>query len=177
MTDPFLAEIRMFCGNFAPTGWALCSGQLMPIAQNTALFSLLGVTYGGDGRVTFGLPNLSGSAPLQQGQGPGLSQRSLGESGGSQTVTLLSSEMPAHTHTAQAINGAGNSNDPGGATWAMAYSGRAPDRIYSTGQVPNVSMDPRTSSVMGGSQPHNNMPPYLCVSFIIALQGIFPQRP
>jgi microcystin-dependent protein len=177
VTDPFLAEIRMFGGNFAPTGWALCSGQLMPISQNTALFSLLGVTYGGDGRVTFGLPDLRGSAPLQQGQGPGLSPRSLGESGGSQTVTLLQSEMPTHTHIPQAINAAGNTNDPGGATWAMAYSGRAPDRIYSVGQAPNVSMDLRTTPVMGGSQPHNNMPPYLCLTFIIALQGIFPQRP
>src|ERR1700712_5667252 len=103
MTDPFLAEIRMFSGNFAPTGWALCNGQLMAISQNTALFSLLGVTYGGDGRVTFGLPNLQGSAPMQQGQGPGLSPRSLGESGGSPTVTLTQQEMAAHTHLPMSV--------------------------------------------------------------------------
>src|SRR3978361_1180918 len=104
MTDPFLAEIRMFGGNFAPTGWALCNGQLRAISQNTALFSLLGTTYGGDGRVTFGLPNLQGSAPIQQGQGPGLSQRFLGEVGGVPAVSLITSAMAVHTHTALALD-------------------------------------------------------------------------
>jgi microcystin-dependent protein len=177
MTDPFLGEVRLFCGNFAPRGWAYCDGQLMPISQNTALFSLLGTTYGGDGRVTFALPDLRGSVPLQQGQGPGLSQRFLGEQGGEQTVTLGQSEMPAHTHSVQAVAGAGSSNSPAGGLFAQAHSGRVPDRIYATGVAPDVSMSPQAIGVSGGSQPHNNMPPYLCVSFIIALQGIFPPRP
>jgi len=176
MTDPFLAEIRIFAGNYAPQGWALCNGQLMPISQNTALFSLLGVTYGGDGRVTFGLPNLTGSSPMQQGQGPGLSQRYLGEVGGSPAVTLLNSEMPAHTHTPMAVGANGNSGSPVGNTWAQAQYGKGAAQWYSTA-APNVQMNPLSSAVTGGSQPHNNMPPYLTVSFIIALQGIFPQRP
>src|SRR5437899_9980042 len=112
MSDQFVAEIRMFAGNFAPKGWALCDGQLMPISQNTALFSLLGTTYGGDGKSTFALPNLQGSAPLQQGQGPGLSLRDLGEIGGEQTVTLLNTEMAAHSHGVQGVGSAGNSADP-----------------------------------------------------------------
>jgi microcystin-dependent protein len=177
VTDPFLAEIRMFGGNFAPTGWALCNGQLMSISQNTALFSLLGTTYGGDGRVTFGLPNLQGSAPIQQGQGPGLSQRFLGEVGGEPTVTVLQSEMAQHTHTAMAVDDAGDSTDPTGRTWGQALKGRVGDALYSTGVQPNLTMGQQTVLPMGGSQPHNNMQPYLTVTFIIALQGIFPQRP
>jgi len=177
VTDPFLAEIRIFAGNFAPTGWALCNGQLMSISQNTALFSLLGTTYGGDGRVTFGLPNLQGSAPMQQGQGPGLSQRFLGEVGGEQYVTLLQSEMPQHTHTALAVVASGDSTDPTGKTWGQARTGRAGDALYSVGQQPNLTMAPQSTNVTGGSQPHNNMQPYLTLTFIIALQGIFPQRP
>jgi microcystin-dependent protein len=176
MTDPFLAEIRIFAGNFAPTGWALCSGQLMPISQNTALFSLLGTNYGGDGRVTFALPNLTGAAPMQQGQGAGLSQRSLGQAGGEQTVTLLNSEMPAHTHTPMAVPGSGNSGSPVGNSWAQATYGKGATRWYSTA-APNQGMNPLTTQLTGGNQPHNNMPPYLCATFIIALQGIFPQRP
>src|SRR5512146_2203928 len=117
MSNPFVAEIRIFPFNFAPTGWAMCNGQLLPISQNTALFSLLGTTYGGDGKSTFGLPNLQGSAPLQPGQGPGLSLYDLGEVGGEQTVTLLDSEMPAHTHTAQAYVGAGGQG-PAGNAWS-----------------------------------------------------------
>lgn len=177
MTDPFLAEIRIFGGNFAPRGWALCNGQLMSIAQNTALFALLGVTYGGDGRVTFGLPNLQGSAPMQQGQGAGLSPRTLGEVGGTSTVTLINAEMAAHTHTANAFDAGGNQNSPAGTTWAQARIGRSTDALYSAGQQPNMLMNPQTVLPTGGSQPHNNMPPYLTVSFIIALEGIFPQRP
>jgi len=176
VTDPFLAEIRMFGGNFAPTGWALCNGQLMSISQNTALFSLLGTTYGGDGRVTFGLPNLQGSTPMQQGQGAGLSQRYLGEIGGVPYVTLLQSEMAVHTHTALGVEDSGTTGDPTNATWAEALSGRLGVDLYST-QAPNLMMAPQTVLPTGGSQPHNNMPPYLTVSFIIALQGIFPQRP
>ncbi|HTZ44403.1 MAG TPA: tail fiber protein [Jatrophihabitans sp.] len=176
MTDPFLAEIRMFAGNFAPTGWALCNGQLMAISQNTALFSLLGTTYGGDGRSTFALPDLRGSAPIQQGQGAGLSQRFLGEQGGEQTVTLLNSEMPAHTHRPNALDAAGDSGDPTNRIWSQASFGKGGTNLYST-NTPNQMMNPMEIGVTGGSQPHNNMPPYLCVSFIIALQGIFPQRP
>jgi len=176
MSDPFLAEIRMFAGNFAPTGWALCDGQLMPISQNTALFSLLGTTYGGDGRVTFGLPNLQGTMPMQQGQGPGLSARFLGQVGGEQAVTLLAAEMPQHTHAASGVAALGNANSPAGAVWGEAGIGRQLDLIYSTAQ-PSTQMSPQAVQQAGGSQPHNNMPPYLCVTFIIALQGIFPQRP
>jgi microcystin-dependent protein len=176
VTDPFLAEIRMFGGNFAPTGWALCNGQLMSISQNTALFALLGTTYGGDGRVTFGLPNLQGSTPIQQGQGPGLSPRYLGEVGGTPYVTLIQSEMAVHTHTALAVDDGGTSTDPTNNTWAQSLSGRVGLNIYSTA-APNQMMAPQTVLPTGGSQPHNNMPPYLTITFIIALQGIFPQRP
>jgi microcystin-dependent protein len=176
MTDPFLAEIRMFGGNFAPRGWALCNGQLMSISQNTALFSLLGTTYGGDGRVTFGLPNLMGTAPMQQGQGPGLSARWLGETGGEPYVTLLTSEMAAHNHTANANDGSGDKNSPADTVWGQAMSGKVGQPLYANTN-PTVMMNPMTTSITGGSQPHNNMPPFLCVTFIIALQGIFPQRP
>jgi microcystin-dependent protein len=176
MTDPFLAEIRMFGGNFAPRGWALCNGQLMSISQNTALFSLLGTTYGGDGRTTFGLPNLQGTAPMQQGQGAGLSLRFLGENGGEPSVTLLQSEMAMHSHTANAYDGgSGDQNSPAGAVWAGVMTGRQGTPLYAP--TPNAVMNPMTTSITGGSQPHNNMPPYLTVTFIIALQGIFPQRP
>jgi microcystin-dependent protein len=177
VTDQFLAEIRIFSGNFAPAGWALCNGQLMPISQNTALFSLLGVNYGGDGRSTFGLPNLQGSVPLQQGQGAGLSDRVLGETGGESSVTLLSSELPGHTHPVMAVAALGNSVTPSGASFASGRNGRVATKMYSAGQAPNVTMNPLAVGVTGGNQPHNNMPPYLTLTFIIALQGIFPQRP
>jgi microcystin-dependent protein len=176
MTDPFLAEIRIFGGNYAPTGWALCNGQLMSISQNTALFSLLGTTYGGDGRSTFGLPNLQGSAPMQQGQGPGLSQRYLGEQGGETSVTLLQSEMATHTHRPMACDASGDSNTPGNAVWAQSTNGRVAVNLYSP-TAPDVMMAPQAIGPAGGGQPHNNMQPYLTLSFIIALQGIFPQRP
>ncbi len=177
MTDPFLAEIRMFGGTFAPRGWALCNGQLMAISQNTALFSLLGTTYGGDGRVTFALPNLQGSTPMQQGQGPGLSQRYLGELGGVPYVTLINSEMAMHTHTALAVDAGGDNTTPANNTWAQARTSRSGDPLYSVGAQPNLMMAPQAVLPTGGSQPHNNMPPYLVVTYIIALQGIFPQRP
>lgn len=176
MTDPFLAEIRMFGGNFAPTGWALCNGQLMSISQNTALFALLGTTYGGDGRVTFGLPNLVGSTPMQQGQGPGLTQRFLGEQGGEAAVALVTSEMPAHVHQANASDAAGTTGSPAGAVWAQARYGRGSVALYGTG-TPNQLMSTQDIGVSGQGLAHNNMPPYLTVTFIIALQGIFPQRP
>jgi microcystin-dependent protein len=176
MSDQFLAEIRMFGSNFAPSGWALCDGQLLSISQNTALFSLLGTTFGGDGRSTFGLPNLQGCAPLHWGQGAGLSDRVIGESAGSDNVTLLQSEMPSHNHNPNCVTAtAGNSNSPG--IWSKTLgAGRqqAPPN-YATA-APVVAMNPAAIGFAGGSQPHNNMSPYLVVTFIIALQGIFPSR-
>jgi len=175
--DPFVAEIRIFPFNFAPKGWAFCDGQLLPISQNTALFSLLGTTYGGDGKSTFALPNLQGSAPMHPGQGQGLSLHDLGESGGSEFVTLLTSEMPAHAHgVGRARAEAGDSPLPGNCVWAMAGAGRGAAALYiagpATGKVFQNSLAPT-----GGSLPHNNMQPYLTLSFCIALQGVFPARP
>lgn len=174
MSSPFVAEIRMFAGNFAPTGWALCDGQLLPISQNTALFSLLGTTYGGDGRSNFALPNLQGAAPLQAGQGNGLSLRDLGEIAGEQFVTLLQSEMPSHTHSVQAAT-SGGLLGPGGNTWGSGQRGH-PGAYAVSNPGTNVPMSPVATSVVGGDSPHNNMPPYLAVTFIIALQGVFPPR-
>lgn len=148
----------------------------MPISQNTALFSLLGTTYGGNGTSNFALPNLQGSAPIGAGQGPGLSLRDLGESGGEQTVTLLQSEMPAHSHIAQAST-AGGADSPTGNAWGESKLGKTPLNVYAASGANNVSMSPLALSVAGGSLPHNNMPPYQCLTFIIALQGIFPSRP
>ena len=173
MSDPFVAEIRMFAGNFAPSGWATCDGQLMPISQNTALFSLLGTTYGGNGQTTFALPNLQGSAPLQPGQGPGLSPRDLGETGGEPTVTLLESEMPAHSHGVRAAT-SGNLPGPGNNVWASGLKGHP--GTYAPAKGPAAQLNLNAVSVTGGNLPHNNMPPYLCLTFIIALQGVFPPR-
>ena len=173
MSNPFVAEIRIFAGNFAPKGWAFCNGQLLPISQNTALFSLLGTTYGGDGKSTFALPNLQGSAPMQQGQGSGLSPRYLGESSGDETVTLIQSEMPAHNHSLMAASAPSNSNTPAGA--AFANPAVQSVRIYGTA----ANLVPMASTALapaGGDQPHNNMQPYLTLNFIIALQGVYPQR-
>ncbi|HEX7285220.1 MAG TPA: tail fiber protein [Candidatus Angelobacter sp.] len=176
MADQFVAEIRIFAGNFAPTGWALCNGQLLPISQNTALFSLLGTTYGGDGKSTFGLPNLQGSAPMAAGQGPGLSLRVLGETGGEQNVTLLVSEMPAHTHTAQADAGGGGNAAPTSNSWGASGGRGRPAAPYAPSSNSNVAMSPAGTPIAGISSPHNNMQPYLGLTFIIALQGIFPPR-
>ncbi len=176
MADPFVAEIRIFAGNFAPTGWATCDGQLMPISQNTALFSLLGTNYGGDGKSTFGLPDLQGRAPMFWGQGQGLTDRFIGETGGSQTVTLIPSEMPAHTHQARATAAAGTSANPTDGIWAVAGSRRAPTSLYSTTSAGGGAMSPQALAINGGGLPHNNMPPYLTMTFIIALQGVFPPR-
>jgi microcystin-dependent protein len=174
MADPFIAEIRMVGFNFAPVGWATCDGQLLPIAQNTAVFSLLGTTYGGDGKTTFALPNLQGSVPIHFGQGPGLSQRVLGETGGADNVTLLQSEIPAHTHGSLQVSAtAGNRSAPGGNVLAPAIG----DRPYAggLGGTP-VALDPSSSTAAGGSLPHNNLMPYLVLTFCIALTGIFPPR-
>lgn len=174
MSDQYLGEIRIFAGNFAPKDWALCNGQLMPISQNTALFSLLGTTYGGDGRTTFALPDLTGKAPMQQGSTPGLTERALGEVGGSKTVTLLINEMPAHTH-APATVAIGNTTSPVNATWAGIVQGRGATPMYGT--TPNTQMNPAAIGVSGGSQPHNNLQPYLGLNFVISLTGVFPPRP
>jgi len=176
MADPFVGEIRIFGFNFAPTGWALCNGQLMPISQNTALFSLLGTNYGGDGKSTFALPNFQGSGPVHQGQGPGLSERVMGQSGGETAVTLLQSEMPAHTHTVPCNSATGTATDPTGRIPASARLGRQVPNLYSQNVVSPDAMDPLTASSAGGSLPHNNMAPYLVMNFCIALQGIFPAR-
>lgn len=169
--DPFVAEIRIFPFNFAPKGWAFCDGQLLPISQNTALFSLLGTFYGGDGKSTFALPNLQGSAPMFWGQGPGLSQHFLGEQAGSETVTLLESEIPAHSHAMLGAVPPAESNLATG--FAMTRSANA--NAYAPA-ANLVMMAPETLSPAGGDQPHNNMQPYLTLNFCIALQGVFPPR-
>jgi microcystin-dependent protein len=174
MADPFVAEIRMFAGSFAPTGWALCNGQLLPISQNTALFSLLGTFYGGDGKSTFALPNLEGSAPVHQGQGPGLSEYFLGQQGGTEFVTLLTTEMPIHNHALQAdAFDTGDGRTPG-PTFSLAKT--SPGNAYQSATTPLVQMNFQALAIAGSSLPHNNMMPYLVVTFIIAMQGVFPPR-
>lgn len=172
MADPFVAEIRIFPFNFPPRGWAFCNGQLMSIAQNTALFSLLGTTYGGDGRVTFGLPNLQGSAPIHPGQGPGLSQYDLGQTGGVESVTLPQSEMPAHNHglRANVIDPADTNNVSANASFAVSTGGT----LYQA--AADVTLSNQALPIAGGNLPHNNMMPYLTLNFCIALQGVFPPR-
>ncbi len=177
MTDPFIGEIRAVGFNFAPRGWALCNGQLMPISQNTALFSLLGVNYGGDGRSTFGLPDLQARFPLHAGAGaPGLTSYTVGESDGAETVTLMPSQMPAHVHPPQAVAAPGDSTTPAAKTWAQPRRGRVSEQAYAAAGS-TVPMSYAALAPAGGSQPHTNMPPFLVVSFVIALEGIWPQRP
>jgi microcystin-dependent protein len=171
MADPFVAEIRIFPFNFAPKGWAFCDGQLMPLSQNTALFSLLGTTYGGDGKSTFALPNLQGNAPMHPGQGPGLSLHDLGEMSGTETVTLLESEMPAHSHAVSASQADGTSQSPAGEKLA---TGVGIGQYAAPGALTQLS--PNALAPAGGSSPHNNMQPYLTLNFCIALQGVYPPR-
>jgi microcystin-dependent protein len=173
MADPFVAEIRIFGFNFPPTGWASCDGQIMPIRQNTALFSLLGTVYGGDGKNTFALPDLQGSAPMHPGQGPGLSLRDLGERGGADTVTLDQTMIPSHVHTVQASNVAGNRTRPAANCFARASAGA----VYGPAPPGNVQMSPQMTTPTGGDAPHNNLMPYLVANFCIATQGVFPARP
>jgi microcystin-dependent protein len=179
MADPYLGEIRMFAGNFAPSGWALCNGQLISIQQNTALFSLLGTYYGGDGVRTFGLPNFQGVVPMNWGTSPGGTQYVIGETGGVENVTLSTNQMPMHNHTVGVSNQGGASVDPTNGFVAEINSG-TPRQPATTTPAFNPSatgtMAPNAVSVAGGSQPHENRQPYLAVSFIIALQGIFPSR-
>lgn len=169
MADPFVAEIRIFPFNFAPRGWAWCDGQLLPLSQNTALFSLLGTTYGGDGKSNFALPDLQGRAPMHPGQGPGLSLHDLGETGGSETVTLLESEIPAHNHQAAMSVRPVNNLNPGGNALGTGNA------VY-VAPGAQTTLDPNALAPAGGDQPHNNLQPYLTFYFCIALQGVFPPR-
>lgn len=168
--EPFIGEVRVFPYNFAPRGWALCNGQLLQISQNTALFSLLGTIYGGDGRTTFGLPNLQGRVALHPGQGPGLSNRRLGEKGGVEKVTLSEAQMPSHKHRARGNINNANSESANNNNWA------AKDRTELYSGSSNTTMNQNALSNTGGSQAHNNMPPYLTMGYYIALQGIYPSR-
>jgi microcystin-dependent protein len=170
--DPFVAEIRIFPFNFPPKGWAFCDGQILPLSQNTALFSLLGTTYGGDGKSNFGLPNLQGNVPMHPGQGPGLSLHDLGEIGGSETHTLLESEIPSHSHALLANAVAGDTNSPS-PNVSLTRSANA-TAYQSTTNQSNVSLQPLSPA--GGDQSHNNLMPYLTLNFCIALQGVFPPR-
>jgi microcystin-dependent protein len=180
MSDPFLSEVRIFPYNFAPRNWAFCNGQLLSIAQNTALFSLLGTNYGGDGRVTFGLPNLQNSVPIQAGQGPGLSSYDLGQVGGAPTVTLDTTEMPAHGHNLTCTTTAGtvaaSSNNQLAKGLTGGFQNPTTGKMYSSA-APNNSLNPATAvTFSGGNQPHNNLMPSLTLNYCIALAGIFPPR-
>lgn len=174
MADPFVAEIRIFPFNFPPTGWAFCNGQLLPLSQNTALFSLLGTTYGGDGKSTFALPDMQGNTPVQPGQSTTGTQYFLGQTGGSETVTLLVSEMPLHTHTLQGFATPADLKEPQeGAVLTRSLNGD----IYNTTVSNLVTFAPQALTPAGGGLPHQNMQPYLTLNFCIALQGVFPARP
>ncbi|HEV7768226.1 MAG TPA: tail fiber protein [Thermoanaerobaculia bacterium] len=176
MADPFVAEVRIFPFNFPPKGWAFCDGQLLPLSQNTALFSLLGTYYGGDGKSTFALPDCQGSGVIHPGQGQGLSLYDLGQTGGTENVNLLVSEMPLHTHALE--NGIEPGNifgpDPAEPVILTRATGGSP---YSNTVAPVVMFAPQALAPAGGSLPHNNMMPYLTLNFCIALQGVFPPRP
>lgn len=173
MADPFVAEIRIFPFNFAPKGWAWCDGQLLPLSQNTALFSLLGTTYGGNGKSNFALPDLQGRAPMHPGQGPGLSLHDLGETGGSETVSLLESEIPAHSHALRASSDDGDLKAP---TSSRSLARSIGGFLYQSSTAGLQMMAPEALAPAGGDQPHNNMQPYLTFYFCIALQGVFPPR-
>ncbi len=176
MSEPFIGEIRIFAGNFAPRGWAFCNGQLLPISQNTALFSIIGTTYGGDGRSTTGLPNLQGRVPMHPGNGPGLTSRRLGESGGVETVTLSEEQIPQHTHQLVASLPLADDDDPGPTKYLATGRGvglYAPPPGSPSSLVP---MAPDAITPVGEGQAHNNLQPYLTLYFIIALAGLFPSR-
>jgi len=171
MSEPFIAEIRIFAGNFAPRNWAFCNGQLLPISQNTALFSLIGTTYGGDGRTTTALPNLQGRAPMHPGRGPGLTERRLGQTGGTETVTLSEAQMANHSHTLRGTVSRGASSQPQG----NAFNRSVGDTAYHT-PTNLTGMSAAMAPSTGGGQAHNNMQPYLAINFIIALVGLYPSR-
>lgn len=170
--DGFLGEIDLVAFNFAPQGWAMCQGQILSISQNTALFSLLGTTYGGNGTTNFALPDLRGRRIISSGQGAGLSNYSLGETGGEETVTLTVAQMPSHTHQVNANTAVGTALTPAGNAWASQTS----TSLYSNSPTATASLAPQAIGFSGGSQPHDNMPPYLVLNYIIALQGIYPSR-
>ena len=173
MATPFLGQITLFGGNFAPRGFALCSGQFLAIAQNDALFALIGTTYGGDGVTSFALPDMRGRLPVHAGQGPGLSNYIIGQSGGSETVTLAVTQIPSHTHTTSGSSASGSAADPSNGFWAAEPTA---DVAQFSNAAPGASMSPAAVSNSGGSQPHENLQPFLCVNFVIAIEGIFPSR-
>jgi microcystin-dependent protein len=171
MASPYIGELRLFGGSFAPYGWALCNGQLLSIAQYSPLYQLIGTTYGGDGVNTFGVPNLQGRFPIHQGQGNGLQNYVLGQIAGSETITLQGSQLPPHSH--QAVGSSGNSTPPANATWG---SSGAAQNSFGPGTSANAVMNPACIGLTGGNQPHDNMTPYLAITFIIALEGIYPSQ-
>jgi len=172
MGNPYIGEIRMFGGNFAPAGWMFCEGQILPISEYETLFNLIGTTYGGDGQSTFALPDLRGRLPLHMGQGSGLSNYVLAETGGVESVTLTTNQIPNHTHPALCSNGAGsNTSNPAGGTWSVADTANYSGSLAAGGFM---GSSPINSTSVGGSQPHDNMTPFLCISYIISLFGIFP---
>ena len=174
MSQPFIGEIVMFGGNFAPRSWAFCDGQLLPIASNTALFSILGTTYGGDGRTTFGLPDLRGRVAMHPGNGPGLTPRSLGQKSGVENVTLTTQQIPSHNHNMRL--GAGDGNQKQGINRYLAVTDLGNESIWTDAAPASATMNTAAISQTGGSQEHTNIQPFLCVNFIIALQGLFPSR-
>lgn len=178
MSEPFIAEVRIFAGNFAPRGWAFCDGQLLPISQNTSLFSLIGTTYGGDGRTTTALPNLQGRSAMHPGRGPGLTARRLGEKVGVETVTLSEAQIPSHNHSLGGTTERADPADSGGGTPAntQALAKTAAGRIYANVTTNAVPLASTAVSNTGGSQSHTNIQPYLTLNFIIALQGLYPSR-
>lgn len=171
MSEPFVGEVRMFAGNFAPRGWAFCDGQLLAVSQNDALFSLLGTIYGGDGRTTFGLPDMRGRIPIHAGQGPGLSNRRLGAKGGAENVTLTVNQLPSHGHNFYGSDTFAVSTTPGGNGLV-----RADQNLYSTQTAPSSAMSSSSITNIGGSRSHTNLMPFLCINYIIALFGIYPSR-
>ncbi len=171
MSEPFVGEIRMFAGNFAPRGWAFADGQLLAVSQNDALFSLLGTIYGGDGRTTFGLPDLRGRIPIHAGAGPGLSPRNLGQKSGTEQEVVTVTQLPSHTHVVQFSTAAGTQSNP-----SNQFLGASPNVRVFRPVPPNVDMSADAVTGVGGNQPHTNLQPFLCVNFIIALFGIYPSR-
>ncbi len=176
MSEPFVGEIRMFAGNFAPRGWAFCDGQLLAVSQNDALFSLLGTIYGGDGRTTFGLPDLRGRIPIHAGHGPGLSDRILGAKGGAEKVTLTVNQMPSHGHVFQATSSNASNRSPVGTPDTNGYARPLNTDVYSDNASTPVNFASGMVAHVGGSRSHTNEMPYLCVNFIVALVGIYPSR-
>jgi microcystin-dependent protein len=172
--DPYIGEIRIFAGNYAPQNWAFCDGSMLPIRSNTALFSIMGITYGGDGVITFALPDLRGRAPMHFGAGIGLTPRVIGEFGGNSSIQLTLSEIPMHAHAANCHADNSNQTSPVGAGWSNSTGGRKPADIYSSKF--DTAMSAQAISPTGGNNPHNNMQPYLGINYIIALQGVFPSR-